>query len=350
VRVRHLALPVALFGLALAPAGAEGAVTIGSNLNGTGADNLPGYCPGGGTCTGTNLSLPAASTAANGLTSPMNGVVVRWRVKSGSGGNPVSLRVLRPAGGASYTGAGTSTPANTVTGTAETTSRVSIRAGDSIGLNIGNSALVWAVTPGANGLAWGSVNGFPNGLADGATATGAAQADRELLIQAVVEPDADGDGFGDETQDGCPGDATRQAPPCGTGPTNPLARPTVTGLRASPRSIRFGGRMNINFRLNRAARWTLRFEQARPGRVRRGRCRLQTRSLRTGRRCTHYTSRGTVSGTGGPGGVRVVFRGALANRRTIPAGRYRVTATARSAGGTSAPKRTFIRLRPRLLR
>ncbi len=33
---------------------------------------------------------------------------------------------------------------------------------------------------------------------------GAATATGELLVQAVIEPDADGDGFGDETQDGCP--------------------------------------------------------------------------------------------------------------------------------------------------
>jgi hypothetical protein len=349
VRVRHLALPVALLVLVLAPAPGEAAVTIGSNLNGTGADNLGGYCPGGGTCTGTNLSLPAGSTAAGGLTSPISGVVVRWRVKSGSAGNPVSLRILRPAGGASFTGAGTRTGGTTTANIAETASRVSIQAGDSIGLNIGNSALVWANTGGANGLVWGSINGFPGGLADGATAAGAAQNGKELLVQATVEPDADGDGFGDETQDGCPGDAARQAPPCATGPTNPL-RPIVSGLTASPRSIRFGSRMNITFRLSEAARWTLRFEQARPGRVRRGRCRRQTRTIRTGRRCTHYTRRGAVSRNGGPGGVRVVFRGALANARALPTGRYRVTATARNAQGTSAPKRTFIRLRPRLRR
>jgi Domain of unknown function DUF11/PASTA domain len=35
-----------------------------------------------------------------------------------------------------------------------------------------------------------------------------------LLLSAVVEPDADGDGHGDESQDACPADPTRQAAPC----------------------------------------------------------------------------------------------------------------------------------------
>jgi hypothetical protein len=35
-----------------------------------------------------------------------------------------------------------------------------------------------------------------------------------LLLSAVVEPDADGDGYGDESQDACPADPARQAAPC----------------------------------------------------------------------------------------------------------------------------------------
>ena len=35
------------------------------------------------------------------------------------------------------------------------------------------------------------------------------QANQELLVNADIEHDADGDGYGDETQDLCPGDPTR---------------------------------------------------------------------------------------------------------------------------------------------
>ena len=34
----------------------------------------------------------------------------------------------------------------------------------------------------------------------------------ELLVQASIEPDADNDGFGDETQDQCPTQATTHGP------------------------------------------------------------------------------------------------------------------------------------------
>jgi hypothetical protein len=55
----------------------------------------------------------------------------------------------------------------------------------------------------ASSDSWG-VTPFP----DGATSTPDGNNDPiELLMQAVVEPDVDADGFGDETQDGCLGEA-----------------------------------------------------------------------------------------------------------------------------------------------
>ena len=41
--------------------------------------------------------MPLANIAPDGLRSPIDGVVVRWRVKSASAGNPVKLRVMSPA-------------------------------------------------------------------------------------------------------------------------------------------------------------------------------------------------------------------------------------------------------------
>ena len=353
-------LPLAALVAALAlPAAAPAAQTIGSNLNGAGADNLGSYCPASGTCTGTNLSLPAASTAANGLTSPIAGVVVKWKVKSGSSGNPVSLRVLRPAGGTSFAGAGTSSPGTTATGASpEFATRLPIASGDSIGLNIGNSALVWANTPAATGNVWGSVNGFPTGLADGQTAAGAGQTAKELLVQAVVEPDADGDGFGDETQDGCPGDPARQAAPCGTGPTNPNPTPapsapdapTITALRVVPNSFRLDSPARIRFRLSQAASYMLAFDQLVAGRRRGTRCVRQTRLVRTGARCTAFVRRATRRGTGRAGLKRLAFRGRVAGR-ALPLGRYRLTVAAKNAAGLSAVSRsTRFTLRAKLRR
>ena len=59
---------------------------------------------------------------------------------------------------------------------------------------------------------------FEPPLVEGQGARGSSDVTEELLVQATIEPDADGDGFGDETQDQCPtqaGDAgpVRRAPP-----------------------------------------------------------------------------------------------------------------------------------------
>ncbi|MDX6671988.1 MAG: hypothetical protein QOI91_2351 [Solirubrobacteraceae bacterium] len=329
-----LALAAVLAALAL-PAAASGAVTIGSNLAASGTlDNLGSYCPGSGNCTGTNQSLPPGSTAANGLTSPINGVVVKWRVKSGSSGNPVALRVLRFTTGTTYRAVRTSTPGTTNGSIAETASRVQIAAGDSVGLNIGNSALIWASTPGATGVVWGSVNGFPTGLADGQTAQGDGRP-YELLVQAVVEPDADGDGFGDETQDGCPADPARQTPSCGTGPTNPNGNPpptptptptapVITGYAVVPASFRLGSLAQIRFRLSQAASYDLTFDRILPGRKRGRRCVLQSRTVRTGVRCAVYLRRAAISGSGRAGLNTLAFRGRVAGR-PLTLGRYRLT-------------------------
>jgi hypothetical protein len=55
-----------------------------------------------------------------------------------------------------------------------------------------------------------------------------------------------------------------------------------------------------------------------------------------------------VSGDGGPGGVTVLFQGALANARSLPSGKYRIKATAQDAIGTSKPDYANITLKPKL--
>lgn len=353
MRLRLLLAVAALLAL---PASAPAAVTIGSNLAGAPVDNLPGYC--GSVCTGTNLNLPASSTAANGLTAPISGVVVRYRVKSGSSGDAVALRVLRPGGGTTFTGAGTSGPGTLVAGVSEFVSQVSIRSGDSVGLNVANEKIVWANTAGATGVVWGSPNGFPTGLADGAGGAGAGQTSRELLVQAVVEPDADVDGFGDETQDGCPADAARQTPPCGTGDPNPngtpppppITAPVITQQRVVPASFRLGSLARLRFRLSELATYRLTFDQRLPGRMRGRRCLPQSRLVRTGTRCTAYRRRGVRIGRGSAGLKNLAFRGRVAGR-ALPLGRYRVTFGATDVDGNRARSRTaFFTLRARLAR
>ncbi len=223
---RGIAVGTFVAALLLPAAASPAAVTIGSSLIAIPTENLSldGYCIGAGPCTATNGNLPQSSTAPNGATSPFDGVAVRWRVKSSLPGNPVALRVLRLSFGATYTGAGTSSPGTTALGIAEFTSQVPIKAGDSVGLDIANQGIAFATTASSTVVAWGAINGFPTGLSDGATAGGDAVTPRELLVQAVVEPDCDGDGLGDETQD-------PDLSPC-----NPDTAPPDTTITKRPRN------------------------------------------------------------------------------------------------------------------
>jgi hypothetical protein len=338
-----LVLPVAAFLLAVLAPAASGATRIGqTNLATSHLTNEP--CATAA-CTYIQYTDNGATPS---YVSPVSGVITQWQLASGSAGNAVTLRALRPGvTSGAFSGLGTGVPRKTQAGLNNFVGeRLPIQAGESIGLDDAQGLFM------GQGLAGAVVKWWSPALveASGPSApTNTSVAGHAIQLNADVEPDADGDRYGDRTQDGCPGDATRQALPCPVGPTNPIL-PVVTQLRASPKSIRFGQRSSITFRISKVARWTLRFEQARKGRVRRGRCRLQTRSVRTGRRCTHYTSRGTVSGDGGPGRVTLVFQGALGNGRALPSGPYRVTATARDAIGTSKPVRTSMTLKPKLRR
>lgn len=218
------------------PASASGAVTIGSNLAATpsvGSSCAPGPC------TGAHQVLPPTSTASDGLVAPSDGVVVRWRIKVGEVVGPVALRITRPGDSDTRTGAGMGAA---VTPTADQTSvskaRLPIEAGDALGIDY-VSTTAFAATAGAVSLVWSPP------LLDGEPPRNTAAADLELLVNADIEADADNDGFGDESQDQCPTDASTQAP-CDRSlrlfvGRHPLIRKRVTvratGFAGSPQNL-----------------------------------------------------------------------------------------------------------------
>jgi hypothetical protein len=177
--------------LALPAGSAQGAVTIGSNLAAAPpTDNSPGCETGGVPCTATNLSLPSTSLAAGGLFSPVNGTVTSWRIAT-INVNQISLQVVRPAGGRTYTGVSTSTPVSYDLSldqpfpTNET--NLPIRIGDGIGLRDPNANFIYANTTGGQVAAWYLVPGGP--LGDGQTRTADVVGNnKEVLLQATVEP------------------------------------------------------------------------------------------------------------------------------------------------------------------
>jgi hypothetical protein len=201
-----VALAVGLV-IVFAPPPANAAVTIGSNL--VAAPGAGGFECGGQVCTASHFTPPASGSAPGGLFAPGDGVVVRWRVRVGASSAPMAFRITRPGISTTRTGVGTGatvTPAVDAISTFEL--RHPIQAGDALGLDLAADDLANVVAPamGAGFRTWSPrlEDGGPPRAAPGFL-------NSELLINADVEPDADGDGFGDESQDQCPTDASTQA-------------------------------------------------------------------------------------------------------------------------------------------
>lgn len=150
----------------------------------------------------TNDAVPGAT-----LASPIDGVVVRWRVRRGSGPgslfpDTITLRILRPTGVAGqFTAVGTSAPHAVPGGedpidVYEFPTQLPIKAGDRIGLGSSVGSFASDKAAGASYLY------EENPLADGETGLfKGPEPEYFVPVNADVEPDCDHDGLGDETQD-----------------------------------------------------------------------------------------------------------------------------------------------------
>lgn len=179
----------ALAGACLSPAAATAETAkIGSDLSHP--MDLPGAL-----CTNCT-TLQQAQVGGNSplpLTSPANGVVTSWAVRTGDPGARYTLRILRPSGTNIYLGAGISqAPAAVPGGTTDSTisypaASLPIKQGDSIGVFTGGGAtgVAQRVTSGVNANL--IANNFTGGPPEGSTATFIPDVQHELLLQATIE-------------------------------------------------------------------------------------------------------------------------------------------------------------------
>ena len=219
-RLRRFLVPAAIGALLAGAGAAHGAVLIGSNLAAAATQSI---CTAGVACTylQTLGGVPSA-------TSPYDGVITSWRVKSGSAGGDATLRVIHSFAPGSYMARTASSATQTLAlGLNSFPSRIPIVEEDTIGLDNATSALVF-------GLAGDAAYFFNPALtqfASGTPTVGIQSVGRELLVNATLEADEDGDEYGDESQDGCPTDQSRQTPPC-------APAFAVTAARVSPTLLR----------------------------------------------------------------------------------------------------------------
>ena len=217
-------------------ADAPAATTIGSDLSGV-PDSA---CTSVTGCTATTLS----SGGARPVTAPSNGVVVRFRIRHGPTppGASYTMKVLSGAGaivgGLTSFALATQAPPNQfddfVSGGIDAVATVDA-AGRPKGVPIARGQRIAVFAPG--GVAFEkAVAGYVLAERDGNHAAGTAaytvHGAFDVLINADIEPDADGDGYGDQSQDNCPTAANDQTSnPCpgrppsgGPGPV-PIGRP-----------------------------------------------------------------------------------------------------------------------------
>jgi hypothetical protein len=214
----RLALLSGAVGALLAlPASGSAAVTVGETLDPT-VETAGTYCvTGDAPATFATTALPSGTPA-----SPIDGVVVRWRFFSRTDTISLRPRVLK-AGPGGFTGVRTGDQTPSFTRLGVFAARLPIAAGEYLGVdfpcssNAPHADLTERYYAG-NGASMGH---WSTALADGGPfrATTWDEPHYSLMMNADIEADADHDGYGDETQDGCPFDpGTHGACPPDTAP------------------------------------------------------------------------------------------------------------------------------------
>ncbi len=170
----YLALVAVGAWMLLAASAQAATVTVGSSLTGSFTPSSAEVTP--------YLGIDSALADPNAhVLSPVSGVIVRWHLIDAAGSD-FKLRVMRPAGGTSYTSTGTSAPVSpSGTGNETFPTDLPIAAGETVGLD---------VPPGATeGLApGGGTNYWQPPLAEGATGPFTSGFPKEYGFNADVQP------------------------------------------------------------------------------------------------------------------------------------------------------------------
>jgi hypothetical protein len=321
----------AFVALLLVPAVGEAATNFGSRMKNDPTDRT---CEAFGTCTIVSFNHPSEPNGDDYTGgAPVDGVITKFRIRAYAVEEPgqVTFRLGSfqnlPALGADSaiaTAAGTG-PTITInpdemaseTPITETAGRLPVKKGQYLAVDTTKS--IGAVYN-SNGSKFSYVYAPP--LVEGAGPRGSSEAANELLVAATIEPDADGDGFGDETQDSCPSQPTTQGA-CDT------TKPGVQGFGVA------NGK--ITYTLSEAA--TVKFQLAKklPGRKAGKKCVKQTAANKAKKKCSRLKNvGGAFDGTGNVGKNSVK----LPNGKNLKPGKYKLTMTATDVAGNVTIKST----------
>ncbi|HET8535954.1 MAG TPA: PASTA domain-containing protein [Solirubrobacteraceae bacterium] len=189
-------MAAAALAAALTIAAPASAATLGS----TGAATT-------GNC-GSDLLAWETDTA---YTVPADGIIMSMATNTPTPGKHFTFKILRPSG-AGVTVVASSGPIVEVAGTNTVTMNAAVKAGDQLGFYSSDGADCAISTSGGGSVAVKGTAGGDPAVGANITPDGAGAA--QLALSATFEPDADHDGFGDETQDSCPTDPGIHTGPC----------------------------------------------------------------------------------------------------------------------------------------
>jgi hypothetical protein len=210
---------VAVCALALIfAAGANAAVTVGQLFTPTFSSCLAG----------TALQTVVSG---NGYAVSSPGVITSWSWEDGDTTDVgLEFKVGRHVSGDDYTIVGSSVAGTQAPNTVVSFPvRIPVKAGDVIGVFVNGGSGDCASNV-SNSDTYEFLEGVNAALSS--TTTYGSSTDLRFPVAAQVEPDADGDGFGDETQDRCPTNSTTQgtcpAPPPSASPAPDTTPPSVS--------------------------------------------------------------------------------------------------------------------------
>jgi hypothetical protein len=316
IRITSAALAAGAL-LAALPASGQAATTFGSRLlnePANGGDCMQLTTP----CTLASYIHPSDPNGDPDATgAPTDGVITTFRIRAFGEGAPAQVTfrladVTRPdpndRDNALATAAGTGPTVTIPEGNGgdvpvlEYPARLAVKRGNHLALDGTNVHATY------NSSGEKFTYRFDQPLVDGQGARASNDVTGELLVQAVIEPDLDRDGFGDETQDLCLSSPS-SAPPCAPSDLGrDRTKPRVSALKV--------GRAALSYRLSERAKVSVRI-------VKKG---------RTVKR---------LSASGVPGRNKLAI-----NRRALAPGRYTVVVSARdNAGNTSVVKRIALRVK-----
>jgi hypothetical protein len=219
---RGLIAATAVSGLLLGPSTATGATTVGAV-----------FAPQAGGCVAASATMIQTGSPGNEYVVPGPGVVTSWSVQSGT--NPITaarLKLAVPAPGNAATIVAESALVSPLPNRVNTyPARITVQGGELVGYFFettgGPSDDCWYRTAAATYTGAQGIGDLPVGMT-----TIGNNGTQQFPVAVALEPDADGDGFGDETQDGCAADPSTQGA-CPPPPPPPAPDTTIT---AQPKS------------------------------------------------------------------------------------------------------------------